>query len=37
MYEIKTKDVYENLAAIKKCLILVINWLSQNNMIIQTN
>ena len=37
MYEIKTEDVYEILAAIKKCLISVIIRLSQNTMMIQTN
>ena len=37
MYEIKTEDVYEGLAAIKKFLILVIIRLSQNTMMIQTN
>ena len=34
MYEIKTEDVYEVLAALKKCLILVIIRLSRNAMII---
>ena len=37
IYEIKTEDVYEDLAAIRKCLILVIIQLSQNTIIIQTN
>ena len=37
MYDIKTKDVYKDLAAIKKCLILVIIRLSQNTMMIETN
>ena len=37
MYDIKTKDVYKDLATIKKCLILVIIRLSQNTMMIQTN
>ena len=37
MYETKTEDVYENLAAIKKSLISVIIRLRQNTIIIQTN
>ena len=37
IYEIKTEDVYEDLGAIRKCLILVIIQLSQNTIIIQTN
>ena len=37
MYEIKTEDVYEILAAIKKCFISIIIRLSQSNMMIQTN
>ena len=36
IYEIKTKDPMKILAAIEKCLIVVIIWLSQNTMIIQT-
>ena len=35
--EIKTEDAYKILAAIKKCLILVIIWLSQNTVMIQVN
>ena len=37
MYEIKTEDVYEDLAEIKKRLISVNIRLSQNTMIIHTN
>ena len=37
MYEIKTEDVYDILAAVRKCLISVIIQLSQKPMIIQTN
>ena len=37
MYEIKTEDVYEDLAAKKKCLILAIIRLIQNTIIIQKN
>ena len=36
IYEIKTEDPMKILAAIEKCLIVVIIWLSQNTMIIQT-
>ena len=36
IHEIKTEDVYEGLARIKKRLTLVIIQLSQNIMIIQT-
>ena len=34
MYELKTGDVCEVLGAIKKCLILVIAYLSQNTIMI---
>ena len=37
MYEIKTEDVSEFLAMIRKCVILVITQLSQNIMAIQRN
>ena len=37
MYEIKTEDVMKTLEATKKCLLLVIIWLSQNVIKIQTN
>ena len=37
MYEIKTKDFYKDLTAIKKCLSLVSIHLSQNIMMIQTS
>ena len=37
MYEIKTEDVCEFLAMIRKCLILVITQLSENIMTIQRN
>ena len=37
MYEIKLKDVYEDLVKMKKYLILVIIRLGQNIMMIQTN
>ena len=37
MYEIKTKDVYEDFRNYKESLTLVIIQLSQNIMIIQTN
>ena len=37
LYEIKARDVCENLVRMKKCLILVIFQLSQNIMMIQTN
>ena len=37
MYEIKTKDFYKDLTAIKKCLSLVSIQLSQNIMMIQTS
>ena len=37
LYEIKAKDVCENLVRMKKCFILVIFQLSQNIMMIQTN
>ena len=36
IYEIKTEDAMKILAPIEKCLIVVIIWLSQNTMIIQT-
>ena len=36
MYEIRTEDVSKILGAIKKCLISVIIWLSQNAMMIET-
>ena len=36
-YKIKTKDVYEGLVRIRKCLVLAIILLSQYIMMIQTN
>ena len=37
MYENKTEDDMKNLAATKKCLILITTRLGQNNMIIKAN
>ena len=37
IHEIKTEDVYENFAAINKCLNSLIIRLNKNTMMIQTN
>ena len=37
MNEIKTENVFEDFSSKQKCLILLIIWLIQNTMMIQTN